>query len=90
VTGTGLDHLRCEESLQSIDLRGSPISDSGIQSILRFHNLKRLNVDQATASDHSLSELKHLPLRELTLPDTTAAATVDALRAAMPNCKINR
>ena len=86
-----LETLTAMTKLEYIHLMGSKVTDNGLRHLSRFPNLKSVCIRNTPFTDKGLEYLK--PLRnlvEISLLDGTqvTAQGVDALKAALPNCKI--
>ena len=78
-------------SLEGLVLRQTGVTDEGLPHLMQVPKLKRLDLEATNVSDDGLATLKQLSsLRELVLTGTRISPRgVEALRAALPNCKVD-
>jgi len=61
ITDTDLRHIPLPESIRSISLRGTAISDEGVVELLRARNLERIDLRGTDIGDGTLEVLKRMP-----------------------------
>lgn len=97
LTGTqldaaGLGHLKTLHHLWILSLDGTNVTDADLQQIEGLTNLEWLNLSRTQITDKGLEHLK--PLHHLTLLHLNSTHVTDGgvkmLRAALPNCDIDR
>jgi len=85
ITGTGIEELAdspISETLVSLGLRRTSISDKDVHFLLQFSRLDRLDLSETAITDESLETLKKLPCRVLRLTRTQiSAAAVNELKS---------
>ncbi len=86
-----LELFRDFTHVQSIDLRGSRITDEAIPTLKDFVNLKILDLRDTRITDAAVNYLKNLAtLVELYLPEQLSTPeTIAELAAALPHTRIN-
>jgi tetratricopeptide (TPR) repeat protein len=91
VSDAGLAHLEGCKNLTTLSLDNTPVSDTGLARLKDFKNLKVLDLYGCKkVSDAGLSHLqdcKNLKVLWLKATNVTAAG-IDALKKALPKCKI--
>jgi hypothetical protein len=87
-----LAHLQPLAKLRALDLGGTPISDAGLVHLATLRHLESLDLGETEVSDASIEILQQLPrLSEVfTYRSKITDEGKSALKAALPNCKIDR
>ncbi|MEM7311941.1 MAG: hypothetical protein AAF497_02195 [Planctomycetota bacterium] len=91
VTDDGLRNFQGLKRLEMLSLTGAPVTDKGMDIIGEMRQLRVLGLCKTNITDKGLKKLHGLDQLEaivLTKTKTTKAGR-DALRAALPNCRIN-
>jgi serine/threonine protein kinase/Leucine-rich repeat (LRR) protein len=91
VTDAGLANLKTLTNLNELYLTGTKVTDAGLKHLEAFPQLLYLYLEGTAVSDAGLEQLKKLTsLNSIDLTGTRAtAAGVEALRKALPKCKID-
>jgi hypothetical protein len=90
VSNAGLKILAALPKLDSLSLADTRVTGAGLEYLAASPSLESLCVSWESVSDDALTSLAKLKrLRELKVPRATAADAAK-LRAALPNCKIER
>ena len=88
ITDAGLKEVIKLKHLSYLNLGGTKITDAGLKELAKLKSLTELNIRYTRITDAGLKELaKCKQLEKLHLGHTQITDT-DALRKALPNCKI--
>lgn len=76
--------------LKKLDIMGAKLTTVGLNRLVRLKKLERLFLYGSQITDRDMEPLKKLTwLAQLMVPDTTSAATLAALRKALPKADIS-
>src|ERR1041384_4517369 len=90
ITDSGVSHLRKLTALRRLNLLGAQITDASAEILSQFRELRDLNLYRSRITDAGLAKLhslRNLELLDLRYSGVTNAG-VQALRAALPKCKV--
>jgi len=92
VSDAALVHIRGMSELESLYLDKTGISDAGMEHLSRMTTLRKLSLAGTSVSDPGLAHLSRLKNLELLWLNQTQVSEAGymALRAALPDCKIDR
>lgn len=91
VTDAGLAHLQGLSELRQLSVDNTLVGDAGLAHVAKFTNLQQLSLTHTRVTDpgldhlHGLSNLKRLSVNT----EKVSREGVAAVKAALPNCKID-
>ena len=71
ITDEGLRHVKSWKKLSTLHLAGTQVTDEGMLHLLDCQNLRHLTLDRTRVSDVGMASLKGMPLKHLTIYDTS-------------------